>query len=369
MPSNSKGQKVSAKAHGGPIEIYGTTIAIVDDKTRVQSLDTYMDSLDMFRQIAPHGVVNAEPMNRRVDLSEALDATAPNNDGVKIAKEHESESGGMENEGSKHVSNTTGQPADAFVPEQGGGCPFMSSNMGEGMMNGVEAPHQLPHQQEAQQTPSQNGDAMSVDASSADTEFSDSVLVSRENLVPETTLPESTTQEELGAYETPREPASSIPESALAQSGGAEMDVDTTSHSARACGHQSSDESNATVAVDSMNTISPSKRPLPASDFPLQSSVNSSAITGDLEASTIKAARRSDFVDESTATGTRDRVENLLEQPAGSVHPHPKDVEEKVQPVAGEAVVAAADAAETVKAKEEMSEVRKEERGVVMNRE
>ena len=72
----------------------------------------------MFRQIAPHGVVNKTPMNRKVTLDSALDDDAahtpvdpkdttgsspaqpiadtqtlaervvPNNDGVKIAQEH-----------------------------------------------------------------------------------------------------------------------------------------------------------------------------------------------------------------------------------------------------------------------------------------
>lgn len=323
----------------------------------------------MFRQIAPHGVVNAEPMNRRVELSDALDATVPNNDGVKIAQAHEGVNGGMENEGSKHTSNSTGQMADAFVPGQGEGCPFMGSNASG--LNGVEAPHPLP-QQQTQQTGSQNGDAMSVDASSADTEFSDSVLVSRENLVPERLSPMPTAaQEDAGAYETPRQPAAAGSDTppAEVQQGGAEMELDTP-HAVPAAGHQATDSSSTTTGADELpTTTSPSKRPLPTSDFPWHTSVNSSAVTGDLEASTIKAARRSSFTDESTATGTRDGVDELLEKPADQVHPHPKDVEEKVQPMAGEAVIAPADAAETVRAKEEMSEVREEESGMVMNRE
>lgn len=60
-PIHSKGDKVTAKAHGGPIDIEGVTIARVDDKLRLQAVDTWFDSLQMFRQIAPDGVVKKEP--------------------------------------------------------------------------------------------------------------------------------------------------------------------------------------------------------------------------------------------------------------------------------------------------------------------
>ncbi len=49
---------MTAKAHGGPIEIYGVTIAKVDDKIRVQSLDTWMDPL--VGESRPHGVRRCE---------------------------------------------------------------------------------------------------------------------------------------------------------------------------------------------------------------------------------------------------------------------------------------------------------------------
>lgn len=71
---DSKGEKVTAKAHGGPIEIFGVTVASVNDKLQLQEVDTYMDPLQMFRQIAPNGIVNKQPMNRKVDLPDAIDA-------------------------------------------------------------------------------------------------------------------------------------------------------------------------------------------------------------------------------------------------------------------------------------------------------
>jgi hypothetical protein len=79
----------------------------------------------MFRQIAPGGIVNKEIMNRKVDLSDALETVVPQNDGVKIAEEHNDPSSEHANDPApedivpKQISNGTSQPADAFVPHQG----------------------------------------------------------------------------------------------------------------------------------------------------------------------------------------------------------------------------------------------------------
>lgn len=54
----SKGEKVTAKAHGGSIDIQGITIAKVDDKVRLQAVETWFDPMEMFRQIAPAGIVS-----------------------------------------------------------------------------------------------------------------------------------------------------------------------------------------------------------------------------------------------------------------------------------------------------------------------
>ena len=57
---NDKGEKVTAKAHGGSIELKGTTWAWVDDQVRVKKLETWFDPVEMFRQIAPNGIINKE---------------------------------------------------------------------------------------------------------------------------------------------------------------------------------------------------------------------------------------------------------------------------------------------------------------------
>lgn len=100
-------------------------MAQVDDKVRLQSVDTWFDPLEMFRQIAPHGVVNKETMNRNVDKADALDPVVPDMDGLKIAEQHNNPNSEHAKEPApaevldKHISNGTGKPADAFVPHQG----------------------------------------------------------------------------------------------------------------------------------------------------------------------------------------------------------------------------------------------------------
>jgi len=79
----------------------------------------------MFRQIAPGGIVNKQVMNRTVEPEHALDTVEPHTDGVKIAEQHNDPSSEHANEPApesvlpKHTSNSTGEPADAFVPHQG----------------------------------------------------------------------------------------------------------------------------------------------------------------------------------------------------------------------------------------------------------
>jgi len=57
---NDKNEKVRVKAHGKTIDIQGITVAKVDDKVRLQSVETWFDPMEMFRQIAPSGITNRE---------------------------------------------------------------------------------------------------------------------------------------------------------------------------------------------------------------------------------------------------------------------------------------------------------------------
>lgn len=122
----SKGEKITAKAHGGTIDIEGVTVAQVDDKVRLQKVETWFDPMEMFRQIAPKGIVNKQVINSKVSPSDALD-NVPDNNGVKIAEEHNSKPSASEHQADpapesvipKDISDSTGLAADAYVPHQG----------------------------------------------------------------------------------------------------------------------------------------------------------------------------------------------------------------------------------------------------------
>ncbi|KAK8011329.1 hypothetical protein PG990_010294 [Apiospora arundinis] len=52
---DDNGEKITAKAHGGTIDIQGVTVAHLNDKFQVTKLETWFDPVEMFRQIAPEG--------------------------------------------------------------------------------------------------------------------------------------------------------------------------------------------------------------------------------------------------------------------------------------------------------------------------
>jgi hypothetical protein len=60
MRFDSNGEKVTAKAHGGPIDIQGVTVAHLSGNCQITKLETWFDPLEMFRQIAPEGIVKKE---------------------------------------------------------------------------------------------------------------------------------------------------------------------------------------------------------------------------------------------------------------------------------------------------------------------
>ncbi|KAK9353693.1 hypothetical protein V1505DRAFT_353482 [Lipomyces doorenjongii] len=49
---NDKKQKVRVKAHGGPIDIQGVTVATVNGGLKVEKLETWFDPLSMFKQVS-----------------------------------------------------------------------------------------------------------------------------------------------------------------------------------------------------------------------------------------------------------------------------------------------------------------------------
>jgi len=113
---NDKGEKITAKAHGGTIDIQGVTVATVNDKLQVEKLETWFDSMEMFRQIAPQGIVNKEIIGEKGSQSDETDAFAASNDSrsadaIKEAS-HPGTAGGIPE------SKPEDERANSSVPDQ-----------------------------------------------------------------------------------------------------------------------------------------------------------------------------------------------------------------------------------------------------------
>jgi len=140
---NNKGEKVTAKAHGGSIDIQGVTVATVNDKVQLQSVRTWFDPMDMFRQIAPDGVVKKEEKPKNMSPADALDEAPA---GIKAPEEQELPDEFIQSKEEvketierldkmtveEKMSTTQGLPADhpavsssSNTDAEGGRCPFM----------------------------------------------------------------------------------------------------------------------------------------------------------------------------------------------------------------------------------------------------
>lgn len=72
--SSSQGEKVTIPAHGKTVSIQGVTVATVNEKVQLQKVETWFDPLDMFRQIAPNGIVNKEVVGSEEMVERKADA-------------------------------------------------------------------------------------------------------------------------------------------------------------------------------------------------------------------------------------------------------------------------------------------------------
>ena len=118
---HSKGEKVTAPAHGATIDIQGITIAHVNEKVQLQSVETWFDPMEMFRQIAPNGIVNktiVDPMPSQDLSAELHDESHEHSTEEKTAaeKHHEAAHG-----------NAVVDPADSFEARAAldSECPFL----------------------------------------------------------------------------------------------------------------------------------------------------------------------------------------------------------------------------------------------------
>lgn len=285
----------------------------MDDKVRLRDVQTWMDPLEMFRQIAPHGIVNKATMNRKVDKEAALDVD-PESVQAPTESLHAPESENV----SRPESNVVSESRDEQTRHLG---------------------HTGLSTTQTQQTPSRP------------------VTVATTN-----PLPSGQTNSR----------AQSIVTSAVEQ--GADREVESI-------------PSNAPVETD----VIPPDSSTPTTDAPnttnhpttTHRSIYSSPINGRVEdiikhASQTSAAVVVDDNDASSPEGTTtaaattyyDAVDQqFLEGSAEQVHPHPKDMEVRVQPRPGEAVAVGAQTEETRLTHEEMSSFAPGECPFLMNRE
>ena len=329
----------------------------MDDKIRLQAVDTWFDPLDMFRQIAPHGIVNKEIMNRKVDKSDALDA-GPNRDGVKIAQEHnqadEKQNGerGPADVASEDVSNSAEQPVHDF--NASGACPFAAQNS-VGSDNAIPPGHpDVP-----------SAETMTVHA--VDSQANGTMPI--DSLITETAPPTGT----LASTDSEKFRKQVIGE--VDAGYKADVDVDQPEFNLRDTINTGIAKGPDNVSDDTEESAEATGKVARNADTLAQNSaeqvprsIYSSAVSGDIE-DVIKVAKSSSFVDESVTTGTYDAVDQHLERPADQVHPHPKNIEESVKPSAGEAVAAPVDSEETRETQQEMSNITPNECPTIMNRE
>ncbi|KAH8652811.1 hypothetical protein BGZ60DRAFT_420288 [Tricladium varicosporioides] len=114
---NDKGEKVIAKAHGGAIDIQGITIAKVDDKVRLQSVETWFDPMEMFRQISPNG-----------DVTKTVPIPKPGQD---ISSQLHGDGEDLDESEGVHLRGGGGADVLAALHEEMGsmspaGCPFLA---------------------------------------------------------------------------------------------------------------------------------------------------------------------------------------------------------------------------------------------------
>lgn len=315
----SKGEKVTAKAHGGLIDIQGVTVAEVDEKIRMRAIQTWMDPLEMFRQIAPYGVVRKEDMNRKVDPEAALDDT---DSGVEVAA-------AQNNEAERREELPARMPDSAELHEEA--LP-------------VTVPGSFPIVDDIEANLSQTGDTVTAP------------ITSDENV--DVLEPSESIQELVQGLEGKEPEEISLLEACAIIEAAATQAVDLKV------------EKPDSTAPEVTQFLPPASIPTSVSNHEAEApignvprSIYSSSVTGDVE-DVLLSAERGEIKDESKAAGVCDAVDDYLAQPADVIHP----AGHEVLPV-GNALAAGPRSEETRIAHEEMSSMSAFECPFLQNRE
>jgi hypothetical protein len=88
--------------------------------------------MEMFRQIAPNGIVNRQVVDKRIDPSTALDSEVPSQDGLKLAQAHSSD---HPNE-SRPANTTSTSDTETNNPSTSGTCPVSGASMSAALSAG-----------------------------------------------------------------------------------------------------------------------------------------------------------------------------------------------------------------------------------------
>jgi len=110
---------VTAKAHGRTIDIQGITVAKVNDKVQLQSVETWFDPMEMFRQISPDGSVTKAALSTPAageDITTQLHGADP--DGHDLEKLVLRGGGGRAAARAAHE--------EMMAQSGAGACPFLS---------------------------------------------------------------------------------------------------------------------------------------------------------------------------------------------------------------------------------------------------
>ncbi|KAB2570544.1 Translation initiation factor IF-2 [Lasiodiplodia theobromae] len=375
---NDKGEKVTAKAHGGSIDIQGVTVATVDDKVRLQRVETWFDPMEMFRQIAPQGIVNKEPVARRVSRTPSPLANRTATPEVAFKKPDEPV------EPNQSIS---AEPAAVQAPQSD------VATQSESALTKDAQPEVTPSTKEAQpqqqSTPDKPADLLLVSPianHSHCAEAGETLSESKTEHGPEPSeqalqLPQ--TNDVKGPVETPsvdsteqaQEMEQLLQPSIAAQESTQLPESETDQFHDLDQWHEASDilsdpapgyepekfhdaveidHENSTVSSEagSWTAVTP-----PASDPPTpRRSTYSSSITSSSE--------------QGQSSSQASPTEAFFSQcPAHKVHPHPKDMEKAVSPEPGEGVAASPDSEEARLTHIEMSKITPFECPFLMNRE
>ena len=365
LTHHSKGEKVTAKAHGGPIEIFGVTVAQVDDKVRLQAIDTWMDPLAMFRQIAPNGIINKQPMNHKVAREDALDSDQdshadsihgeteePINDGAQVDT--------LKDSGSQHVEHTIVEPADGSPITTLEACPFATQPKIEAHASDLTT---------LEPSVTEYKDPVKTEAVEIGTPHS-------EYLAPNTESPLPHSMHQASSASTYAGEKSEAPKSAkaLADDNNEVSTIKPGIMKEETLAVAGAEEDPALAGdvkdevVDNAKVANDPNLEEESQDQNVCSSEGQAAVFTSAE-HLAGVAARDEAVDHPTARVIEIAVEQHLEESADHVHPHPKGVEDKVEPDKGEAVVAAAESGKARETQQEMSQVSTEEQSLLMNQE